>query len=163
MSQGLLAFDPTACLLCGATHANKRKGTIGHCCDACWDRFIRSQPSGVRVSELEFNRWLSRQVVLTANRFEKFGTSARCEAATLGYLDRDKDHHIQANGYQCRHWATGKRDGKNVCGLHAKVTEVTFVGTAKHSAYDVLQATLVHCAKADPLFADMLRRAADAQ
>lgn len=148
------------CRLCGATHAKPRRDSIGKVCDTCWTVFTRSLADSDPITELEFNRWLTRQMMLAANRLKKFGFVARCEAATLGHLDRSYAHHHLANGHQCKHWATHKVKGRFLCQGHARSSRVTFVGTTQHSAYEVMKRALVSVAKSDKELAAMLISAA---
>lgn len=152
----LMRIDTVPCRLCGATHATEHHKAIGSVCKTCWGSFTRSLRDKKKQNENEFNRWFSRQIILSVRRLQKYGTLVRCQAATLLPGAANRLYHYHIGGPQCAKWATTKKNGRFVCTRHARAANLVFVGTNEHSSYSVLQGALTDLAKADKTFREML-------
>lgn len=151
------------CRACGAVLAPMGKNDFG-LCGNCWTSAIlhcggavdlrrkdEHQPS--KITEDDVNSWLAHKLTKDVRRLTRDGMVGRCEAVSgWGYGNP---------GSQCAKAATEYRDGHKVCYRHKHATAPVFVSDKQADHYEMMRGNILHLAAADPLFAKMIREAAE--
>lgn len=130
--------DGVSCRLCGATFAKPHANEWGLCaqCHDKFDLFNVREFQDTKRTEYRFMAFLARQMVIKAKRVAQGKSVTRCECISTTGQGRFY------SGYQCAATAQKTRDGRNVCGSHAKAKEVLFAGEKVPLKYDYLVCAL---------------------
>lgn len=137
------------CRVCGAVHAAASKNAPSDICYDCEFAYRRSVGT-LEFDIVQFNAWLSRNLVNKVKHVRRHGFWCRCEAVTK-------------SGFQCGLDACHKVNGRNVCGNHVHVAKDEtgqFVGDtyAPQTSFPLVDA-IISLATDNPEFSDALTRA----
>lgn len=148
-------IDAVSCRVCGAAQAKPARPPTRFeppvprwvdVCDTCYRAFRRFSDRYEVVSGQDFVLWLARQLVLQSERKAQGDPIRKCEAMAAG----------SCTGYQCDRWAKSTRDGRHVCGHHAKTASVHFIDSdpIEHPLVGLVDALCDH----DAAFLEALSR-----
>lgn len=146
------------CRACGAVLAPAGSNEFG-LCENCWTEarlhagvtydMRRTSPATGVLTEDQVTAWLAHKLVKDLKRLRANGVVGRCEAVS-GWV-------YGHQGTQCAKVATGRRDGRLVCGLHRNASQPRFVGEDPADGYEMLKVIIADLANADDRFAAIIR------
>lgn len=138
-------IDATTCRLCSAIRAKRDKKSSAILCAHCWGRY-ESALSGMPHSDVAFDHWLARQVVLNVRRLEIYGVMGRCEA-----VSRHAEF-TMSGGHQCGNYACARRKGRRVCASHSRSLSVEFVDNQENDQYAIFRTMAIEVGRRDEKF-----------